>query len=47
VVAAFEAILANASETYRSGRGDDFKLTSRAAEVLVFEKPTRLHVVAS
>jgi putative nucleotidyltransferase with HDIG domain len=48
IVAAFEAILANASEIYRSGRGDDFTLTSRAAQVLVFEKkPPRLHVVAS
>jgi putative nucleotidyltransferase with HDIG domain len=47
VVAAFEAILANAAETYRSGRGDDFALTSRAAQVLAFEKPSRLHVVAS
>jgi putative nucleotidyltransferase with HDIG domain len=48
VVAAFEAILANASETYRSGRGDDFRLTSRAAQVLAFEKrPPRLQVVAS
>jgi putative nucleotidyltransferase with HDIG domain len=48
VVAAFEAILAYASETYRNGRGDGFTLTNRAAQVLAFEKkPPQLHVVAS
>ena len=48
VVAAFEAILTSASETYRNGRGDDFTVTSRAAQVLTFEpQERRLRVVAS
>jgi putative nucleotidyltransferase with HDIG domain len=48
VVAAFEAILTNASEPYRTGRGDDFTLTSRAAQVLAFEPQARhLRAVAS
>jgi len=48
VVAAFEAILAGASENYRDGRGADFKVTSRTAEVLAFDsKAPRLRAVAS
>jgi putative nucleotidyltransferase with HDIG domain len=48
VVAAFEAILADATETYRDGRGDDFMLTSPVAQVLKFEpKRSQLRVVAS
>ena len=48
VVAAFEAILANASESYRNAAGDDFRLTDRAADVVPFEtQPPRLRVVAS
>jgi putative nucleotidyltransferase with HDIG domain len=48
VVAAFEAILADAPETYRDGRGYDFILTSPVAQVLKFEpKRSQLRVVAS
>jgi putative nucleotidyltransferase with HDIG domain len=48
VVAAFEAILANASDSYRSGVGADFTLTNQEAEVLPFESQApRLRVVAS
>jgi putative nucleotidyltransferase with HDIG domain len=49
VVAAFEAILADAPETYRDGRGDHFTLANAAGQVLAFE-PKRSHlrvVVAS
>jgi putative nucleotidyltransferase with HDIG domain len=48
VVAAFEAILADATETYRDGSGDDFMLTGPVAQVLKFEpKRSQLRVVAS
>ena len=48
IVAAFEAILAGATEDYRRGHGDDFKFASHAAQDLRLppESP-RLRVVAS
>jgi putative nucleotidyltransferase with HDIG domain len=48
VVAAFEAILANATEEYRCGHGDDFRVASQVAQELPLspEEP-RLRVVAS
>jgi len=48
VVAAFEALLANASEEYRSGQGDDFTLEGQSPSDVVFEAPRRvLEAVAS
>jgi putative nucleotidyltransferase with HDIG domain len=48
IVAAFEAILANASDAYRNGLGEDFTLTNRTAEIFAFEPSApRLRVVAS
>jgi HD-GYP domain-containing protein (c-di-GMP phosphodiesterase class II) len=48
VVAAFEAILACASESYRCGSSGAFKLAGRAAQELTPDQPSRrLRVVAS
>jgi putative nucleotidyltransferase with HDIG domain len=48
VVAAFEAILATAPESYRCGEGDGFRITSQDSASLAFEiRGPRLHVVAS
>jgi putative nucleotidyltransferase with HDIG domain len=50
VVAAFEAILAGASESYRLGRGDEFRLTALTQDLELKLEPTvrrQLRVVAS
>jgi putative nucleotidyltransferase with HDIG domain len=48
VVAAFEAILANASEAYRCGHGEDFMFATDAAQDLpLVPQAPRLRVVAS
>jgi putative nucleotidyltransferase with HDIG domain len=47
VVAAFEAVLANATEEYRSGQGDDFSLEGQTPSDLVFNAPRLLEAVAS
>jgi putative nucleotidyltransferase with HDIG domain len=47
-VAAFEAVLANATEEYRSGQGPDFSLEGQSPSNLVFDAPRRvLEAVAS
>ena len=50
VVAAFEAILAGASESYRLGRGNEFRLAARTQDLDLQHEPTvrrQLRVVAS
>jgi putative nucleotidyltransferase with HDIG domain len=48
VVAAFEAILASATDDYRHGQGHEFRMTQKAVQPLPRENdPPRLRVVAS
>jgi putative nucleotidyltransferase with HDIG domain len=47
VVAAFEAILATASDEYRRGSTDDFKVANQAVQDLALSAEPRLRVVAS
>jgi HD-GYP domain-containing protein (c-di-GMP phosphodiesterase class II) len=48
VVAAFEAVLSNASEEYRSGRGREFAIDSQPQDDLMLESAPRiLQAIAS